>query len=264
MGETIQKRLKSKVVHKHELEVNWLKSAYLPEQGEWVVYDVEVDADGVTLELPEGRTAPYLYQRMKMGDGVHNVNQLPFITAKEAEKLVGYDIATALIDSDEEIPTSNAVLDAIDTVKTDAANMAVAVLAEAQKGISEVREIAEQAYETAGTAYGDVQTVINTDLPDLDSRTINKVEAIDTWYDSVNELSSEDYGITWQDMFSFEYGGNEHTGTIYHRIPLIAGDNISFNVEEGVVRVSCNTYSKTEIEALIQQQIATILLNGEW
>ena len=85
MGETIQKKLKSKVVHKHELEADWLKSTYLPEQGEWVVYDVEVDANGAVLELPEGRTAPYTYQRMKMGDGIHNVNELPFLNEAPKE-----------------------------------------------------------------------------------------------------------------------------------------------------------------------------------
>lgn len=85
MGETIQKRVKSKVIHKHELEANWLKSTYLPEQGEWVVYDVEVNANGTALELPQGRTAPYTYQRVKMGDGVHNVNELPFIDANKSQ-----------------------------------------------------------------------------------------------------------------------------------------------------------------------------------
>ena len=70
------------------------------------------------------------------------------LNAQSAEKLTGYDIATILNSSDVEIPTSKAVLDAIEEIKSsindataavleeaqaDASNKAVAVLAEAQK-----------------------------------------------------------------------------------------------------------------------------------
>ena len=85
MGEVIEKRLKSKVVHKHELEVDWLKSTYTPEKGELIIYDIEVDIDGATLELPEGRENPYTWQRMKLGDGIHNVNELPFLNEAPKE-----------------------------------------------------------------------------------------------------------------------------------------------------------------------------------
>lgn len=54
------------------------------------------------------------------------------ITAKEAEKILGYDITTTLNPSDTEIPTSKSVLDAIGSVKTDMSTMAAIVLAEAQ------------------------------------------------------------------------------------------------------------------------------------
>lgn len=46
--------------------------------GEVIVYDAEVDAEGRTLSLPTGRTAPYTYERFKIGDGKTNVNDLPF------------------------------------------------------------------------------------------------------------------------------------------------------------------------------------------
>ena len=44
MGET--KKIKAKVIHKHELEKDWLNSSYIPEVGEVVFYDPEVDANG--------------------------------------------------------------------------------------------------------------------------------------------------------------------------------------------------------------------------
>ena len=58
------------------------------------------------------------------------------ITAKEAEKLLGYDIKTVLNSSDSELPTSAAVLSAIDSIKGDISNMAAVVLAEAQSDAS--------------------------------------------------------------------------------------------------------------------------------
>ena len=79
MGENIKEvKVKSKVLLKHELEAHWMNSSYLPEKGEIVIYDREIDKNGNTLALPEGRAKAYTYQRMKLGDGVKNVNQLPF------------------------------------------------------------------------------------------------------------------------------------------------------------------------------------------
>ena len=72
--------LSSRMVQKHDLEVNWLTATdFIPLQGEFIIYDIEVDADGKPLALPEGRTAPYTYARLKIGDGLTSVNKLPFI-----------------------------------------------------------------------------------------------------------------------------------------------------------------------------------------
>jgi hypothetical protein len=83
----MEKTVKTKIVFKHELEVNWLKSSYVPLNGEQVIYDAEIDANGNTLELPSGRSAPYSYPRVKIGDGVRTVNQLPFPTVSADEVL---------------------------------------------------------------------------------------------------------------------------------------------------------------------------------
>lgn len=76
-----QKTIKTRVINKHDIEANWLKAVnFIPWQGELIIYDKEIDANGNTLELPEGRQAPYTYERFKIGDGITNVNELPFAT----------------------------------------------------------------------------------------------------------------------------------------------------------------------------------------
>ena len=77
------KKFKTRIIHKHEPEVNWLKATeFIPMKSELIVYDAEADKNGKLLEgitLPEGRTIPYTYARIKMGDGVTKVNDLPFV-----------------------------------------------------------------------------------------------------------------------------------------------------------------------------------------
>lgn len=53
-----------RIVNKHDTEANWLKATnFTPKQGELIVYDVDSN---------------YSYERIKIGDGVQNVNDLPF------------------------------------------------------------------------------------------------------------------------------------------------------------------------------------------
>jgi hypothetical protein len=73
------KQLNTRIAHKHDLEVNWLSAVdFTPLQGEIIIYDCEVDANGNTLELPSGRAVPYTYARFKVGDGHTLVNDLPY------------------------------------------------------------------------------------------------------------------------------------------------------------------------------------------
>lgn len=58
--------LRTRLVNKHDIEANWLKATnFTPLQGELIVYDVDEN---------------YNYERIKMGDGVTNVNELPFVS----------------------------------------------------------------------------------------------------------------------------------------------------------------------------------------
>lgn len=60
-----EKNIKSRIVHKHDTETNWAKATgFIPKQGEIIVYDIDDTYD---------------YERIKIGDGVTNVNSLSFV-----------------------------------------------------------------------------------------------------------------------------------------------------------------------------------------
>lgn len=55
----------TRIIHKHDTEANWNKAVnFIPKQGELIVYDSDENCN---------------YQRIKIGDGVTNVNSLPFV-----------------------------------------------------------------------------------------------------------------------------------------------------------------------------------------
>ena len=59
-----EQRLKSRIVHKHDVESNWIKATgFTPLLGELIIYDPDTT---------------HSYSRFKIGDGVSNVNDLPF------------------------------------------------------------------------------------------------------------------------------------------------------------------------------------------
>lgn len=90
MSENLEKRIRSRSIQKHDLEVNWNKAtSFVPYKGEFIIYDIEVDeegnditqtVDGVEKTVYElvGRTTPYTYERFKIGDGKTPVIDLPF------------------------------------------------------------------------------------------------------------------------------------------------------------------------------------------
>lgn len=82
-----EKKIKTRIQNKHDLELYWdLAVNFIPYPGELIIYDKEIDestksvlkgANGKAL-LPEGRTVPYTYDRIKIGDGKTTVSNLPF------------------------------------------------------------------------------------------------------------------------------------------------------------------------------------------
>ena len=62
-----EKTLKTRVIQKHETEADWgAATGFTPLQGELIVYDPDEN---------------HSYSRLKVGDGVTNVNVLPFVVA---------------------------------------------------------------------------------------------------------------------------------------------------------------------------------------
>jgi hypothetical protein len=57
--------IKSRIVHKHDIESNWLKATnFIPMKGEIIVYDIDENYD---------------YERMKIGDGTTIISNLQFV-----------------------------------------------------------------------------------------------------------------------------------------------------------------------------------------
>lgn len=89
------KRIKSRVINKHETEADWKKAVnFIPEKAEHIVYDIDENYD---------------YERLKIGDGVTPVNDLPFIE----EKLI--IPSTNIVHGEENTPIS----DIIDNLKNN-------------------------------------------------------------------------------------------------------------------------------------------------
>ena len=62
-----EKTILGRIIQKHDIEANWnLATDFIPKQGEIIVYDIDEN---------------YTYERFKIGDGVTNVNDLPFASA---------------------------------------------------------------------------------------------------------------------------------------------------------------------------------------
>ena len=63
-----EKNILSRIQHKHDIEANWIKAVnFIPKKAELIVYDPDENFD---------------YSRAKIGDGIKNVNDLPFMIDK--------------------------------------------------------------------------------------------------------------------------------------------------------------------------------------
>lgn len=75
-----EKNIKSRIVHKHDTELNWSKATnFIPKQGEIIIYDIDSN---------------HSYERIKIGDGVTKVNNLPFADANKVDKVSGKGLST--------------------------------------------------------------------------------------------------------------------------------------------------------------------------
>ena len=90
----------------------------------------------------------------------------------------------------------------------------------------------------------DILATVN-DLPEagrgLSGTTVDKITGIDTYELGDSEIQTADEsGIAWGDKFHiFCEDNTEVSGDIFHNIPIVAGDDIAFEVDQGkVVKIS--------------------------
>lgn len=75
-----EKRLNTRIIHKHETEANWLLATnFIPMQGEIIIYDID---------------STHTYERVKVGDGKTLVSALPFVDANKVDKVSGKGLST--------------------------------------------------------------------------------------------------------------------------------------------------------------------------
>ena len=73
-----EKKLNARIIHKHDIEENWLKATnFIPQKGEIIIYDAD---------------EKHMYSRMKIGDGVTIISQLPFVNNKEESITLGDEL----------------------------------------------------------------------------------------------------------------------------------------------------------------------------
>lgn len=105
-----EKNLKARIVHKHDTEANWLLATnFTPKQGEIIVYDID---------------DTHSYERFKIGDGVQNVNDLPF-----ADDTLRAELAAQITEVDEKVSEVSALVG--DTAVSEQIDAAIAEIPQA-------------------------------------------------------------------------------------------------------------------------------------
>lgn len=96
-----EKTFNTRVIGKHDVEANWQKAVnFVPMKGEVIIYDVD---DG------------HMYERMKIGDGVSNVNDLSFVDethTHEKLEMINQDVRTTASPTFD-VVTANKVIGAV-------------------------------------------------------------------------------------------------------------------------------------------------------
>lgn len=69
----IKKFIDSRIINKHDIEANWNSNPnFIPSQGEIILYDIDEN---------------YSFERFKIGDGVTDVINLPFVIPTKISQL---------------------------------------------------------------------------------------------------------------------------------------------------------------------------------
>lgn len=108
-----ERKVKTRVQSKHDVEKNWNNASFPPLPGEIIVYDKDAGVDGGTHTKP----------RIKIGDGSTSVNDLPFVVDREATDAAIAEINTTLADVETVLANeSNPVVTISDVCEPDDTN----------------------------------------------------------------------------------------------------------------------------------------------
>jgi hypothetical protein len=107
-----EKRINGRIVLKHDIEPNWkLATGFTPMAGEVIIYDIDDN---------------HSYERIKIGDGSKNVNELPFVN--DALKT---ELASQIDDVDDKVDAVSVLVG--DKKVSEQINTAIANKADAPK-----------------------------------------------------------------------------------------------------------------------------------
>ena len=107
MSKVIKKVIKAKTINRHALEKDWSED-YIPELGEIVFYDPEIDENGNPdpSKLPDGEERePITYSRQKVGDGISKIKDLPLSGVTD----VNYQLATEAVEDGAKINLTRSI-----------------------------------------------------------------------------------------------------------------------------------------------------------
>ena len=118
---------------------------------------------------------------------------------------------------------------------------------------------------TEGTVNINADTNINLNSNVNINGTLIGFQGLDLWYDTTSNTSVSDEGITWSDQFGFMNSAEEytHTGLLHNKVPIVAGDNVSFTVDEENQVVKINATGGGSTQTYLHVIELTLNYNGE-
>lgn len=175
-----EKTFNSRIVHKHDVETNWLKAVnFIPKQGEIIVYDID---------------DTYNYERFKIGDGKTLVSALPF--------------------SNDAL---NAVINEVDSKVDEVSNLVgdVAVSEQINEAISNQ---AVATSSEAGLMSADDKTLLDnfrrTDLGSMEGKTVGDLRTtLENWLNIVHD-SPNAIATFRSSTFITQWNNEELTATL--------------------------------------------------
>ena len=210
-----EKNISSRIIHKHDIEANWNKATnFTPKQGELIIYDIDATHD---------------YERLKIGDGVTLVSDLPFVDdhlsdaidkiasgstvvekANEATHATSADNATSADKASTADSATKATQDGSGNVITDTYETKV----DAAQKLIDAKSYADTAVETAIADKAEKEHT-HDDIYYTETEVDEKISAINTSidrkYKAINKkISNLSKTITEQDIdtaFNDIFGG---------------------------------------------------------